>query len=506
MTRLVTPIMIEQQAGSIVNVSTFAAFEPDPDFPTSAVFRAGLADFAKLFSHEVRSTERPHEQRAARLHRQPPREGGPGSPASRPAGTHGSKSCPRSSPSSRPTVELRHRTEHPGRRRPHRVGLTPTARQDKDGVEAITWSQADRRGVTRDRHHRRGSACRRRVRRRGAVSALPIATRSSATRRRASTSGSGCRTTRPTTVRSPTTRPTSTTGTPTTTRGRPRSGRSCALRLPGRPLGALRRHVGPGHPRDRARGRLRHRETSPVATSWSRSVAPAISPCRHRSAALRRSRVTRRSTRWRVGSCCLRSPRSRSNPGRTRSASSAAACFDDMGEITPRRDGGRRRGAVRAAHPGQRDRQDAGVPRRGRGAVPQVSCTMHWNASPRKPGTREGMDDLGKYIAAQIEDHRENPRDDLTSYLMNAEPRRQQAVRRPRGWIGDPAAHRRDRHHVVGDRFVAVAPRPAPRRPEAPRRRPRRHAVRRRGSSCAHTPRSRWPVWSRRTTTSTAAR
>ena len=50
MTRLVTPIMMEQQQGSIVNVSTFAAFEPDPDFPTSAVFRAGLADFAKLFS------------------------------------------------------------------------------------------------------------------------------------------------------------------------------------------------------------------------------------------------------------------------------------------------------------------------------------------------------------------------------------------------------------------------------------------------------------------------
>ena len=50
MTRLVAPIMLEQQSGSIVNVSTFAAFEPDPDFPTSAVFRAGLADFAKLFT------------------------------------------------------------------------------------------------------------------------------------------------------------------------------------------------------------------------------------------------------------------------------------------------------------------------------------------------------------------------------------------------------------------------------------------------------------------------
>ena len=50
MTRIVTPIMTAQGGGSIVNVSTFAAFEPDPDFPTSAVFRAGLADFAKLFS------------------------------------------------------------------------------------------------------------------------------------------------------------------------------------------------------------------------------------------------------------------------------------------------------------------------------------------------------------------------------------------------------------------------------------------------------------------------
>ena len=50
MARVVTPIMQEQGGGSIVNVSTFAGFEPDPDFPTSAVFRAGLADFTKLFA------------------------------------------------------------------------------------------------------------------------------------------------------------------------------------------------------------------------------------------------------------------------------------------------------------------------------------------------------------------------------------------------------------------------------------------------------------------------
>jgi len=49
-TRLVTPIMQGQRSGAIVNISTFAAFEPDPAFPTSGVFRAGLAAFAKLFA------------------------------------------------------------------------------------------------------------------------------------------------------------------------------------------------------------------------------------------------------------------------------------------------------------------------------------------------------------------------------------------------------------------------------------------------------------------------
>ncbi len=38
-----------------------------------------------------------------------------------------------------------------------------------------------------------------------------------------------------------------------------------------------------------------------------------------------------------------------------------------------------------------------------------------------EPGTREGMDDLGKYILTQIQDHHEHPRDDLTSYLLNVE-------------------------------------------------------------------------------------
>ncbi len=49
-TRLVTPIMQAQKSGAIVNISTFAAFEPDPAFPTSGVFRAGLASFTKLYA------------------------------------------------------------------------------------------------------------------------------------------------------------------------------------------------------------------------------------------------------------------------------------------------------------------------------------------------------------------------------------------------------------------------------------------------------------------------
>ncbi|MEM7044373.1 MAG: SDR family oxidoreductase [Pseudomonadota bacterium] len=49
-TRLVTPVMQQQKAGVIINISSFAAFEPDPTFPTSAVFRAGVASYTKLFA------------------------------------------------------------------------------------------------------------------------------------------------------------------------------------------------------------------------------------------------------------------------------------------------------------------------------------------------------------------------------------------------------------------------------------------------------------------------
>ncbi len=49
-TRLVTPIMQKQKSGVIINISTAWAFEPSSMFPTSAVARAGLASFTKIFA------------------------------------------------------------------------------------------------------------------------------------------------------------------------------------------------------------------------------------------------------------------------------------------------------------------------------------------------------------------------------------------------------------------------------------------------------------------------
>jgi NAD(P)-dependent dehydrogenase (short-subunit alcohol dehydrogenase family) len=49
-TRRVTPVMQAQKNGVIINISTAWAFEPDALFPTSGVFRAGLAAFSKLFA------------------------------------------------------------------------------------------------------------------------------------------------------------------------------------------------------------------------------------------------------------------------------------------------------------------------------------------------------------------------------------------------------------------------------------------------------------------------
>ncbi|AWM86409.1 SDR family oxidoreductase [Microvirga sp. 17 mud 1-3] len=50
MARLVTPVMEKAGKGTFVNVSSFAAYEPDADFPVSAALRTALAAFTKLYA------------------------------------------------------------------------------------------------------------------------------------------------------------------------------------------------------------------------------------------------------------------------------------------------------------------------------------------------------------------------------------------------------------------------------------------------------------------------
>ena len=50
--RVAAPVMAAGGGGTILNISSFAAVEPSAVFPTSAVARAGLMAFTKLFADE----------------------------------------------------------------------------------------------------------------------------------------------------------------------------------------------------------------------------------------------------------------------------------------------------------------------------------------------------------------------------------------------------------------------------------------------------------------------
>lgn len=50
MARLVTPVMEAQGGGAIVNITTYAAFEPTATFPASCVYRVGVSSFTKLYA------------------------------------------------------------------------------------------------------------------------------------------------------------------------------------------------------------------------------------------------------------------------------------------------------------------------------------------------------------------------------------------------------------------------------------------------------------------------
>ncbi len=50
--QLVVPHMEKNGGGSFVNISTYAALEPSPNFPVSSVLRAALASYTKLFASQ----------------------------------------------------------------------------------------------------------------------------------------------------------------------------------------------------------------------------------------------------------------------------------------------------------------------------------------------------------------------------------------------------------------------------------------------------------------------
>ena len=100
-TRLVAPIMQAQKGGAIINISTAWAFEPSAMFPTSAVFRAGLAAYTKIFADTYARRQRAHEQRPAGLDRQPAGDRGAPRRACRCSATDAATRSPRPSPSSR---------------------------------------------------------------------------------------------------------------------------------------------------------------------------------------------------------------------------------------------------------------------------------------------------------------------------------------------------------------------------------------------------------------------
>lgn len=52
MARLVTPIMLRQGIGALVNISSFAAREPGLKHPVSATLRVALENFASLYSQQ----------------------------------------------------------------------------------------------------------------------------------------------------------------------------------------------------------------------------------------------------------------------------------------------------------------------------------------------------------------------------------------------------------------------------------------------------------------------
>ena len=171
---------------------------------------------------------------------------------------------------------------------------------------------------------------------------------------------------------------------------------------------------------DVAAGRVRHRALH-VALGDRQRAPPGRerSPGADRRRA-RRSPPTRRSTPTPAGCCC---PRSGPKAVAGYEQFTRDLCRELLDEIAGQ-GRHRRRGRLRAAHPGARHREDARLPAGGRGHLPRVHPPRHRRRSTSRAEEREAQfeaSEIDEYLDARIEEHLPEPRDDLTTFLLEAE-------------------------------------------------------------------------------------
>ena len=160
-------------------------------------------------------------------------------------------------------------------------------------------------------------------------------------------------------------------------------GRAARGRLPRRPQRPLRRDVGADHRRARARGRLRHR-----ALHQPRRSSSARRPSRPSAPIGGAPPITSDPPFHALARRLLLPPFApkQIEPWEPEIRKLCRERLDDMGDDRRRRDGRRRRPAVRPAHPGERDRPHARLPARGRRPVPRVRPRHAGGRQPRARG------------------------------------------------------------------------------------------------------------------------
>ena len=188
----------------------------------------------------------------------------------------------------------------------------------------------------------------------------------------------------------------------------------------GRAHRPLRRRVAARYPRGRRRGRVRHRALHVAVGRHERAAAGRRRPPgadRRRAADHLRPAVPHAGP----PACCCR----RSGPKAIAALEpfTRALCHELLDAIA-RQGAVRRRGRLRAAHPAAGHRADARFPAGGRRPVPPV----HPHRPRRRRRVGRGAPGAGRAQASstttstpRIEEHLAEPRDDLTSFLLEAE-------------------------------------------------------------------------------------